>query len=222
MPQAIYINAKLSSPLENLPNIYLELFTCCNLRYFKSVVDKKTVLFPQARERKEILYVYTKVSQVQHVSGLPLYWWHLMAVTQTSSTLCSTSFSGKVCLCYYFNFFPIKPSTKSVKVSHVKLHTKITTAIVWQRLGFSPHLASYKTLLWTTDKMWVQGEHESLGRILQKQAMGKSRAEDEELCLETWSFCSRKKFTFNKYFLRNASKAITFTLYFWIIIRQYF
>lgn len=38
-----------------------------------SVVDNKSVLFPQARERKEIIYVYTKLSQVQCVAGLPCY-----------------------------------------------------------------------------------------------------------------------------------------------------
>lgn len=73
MPQAIYLNATLSSALENLPNIYFELFSCCNLRYFLSVVDKKTVLFPQARERTKIIYVYAKLSQVQCVAGLPFY-----------------------------------------------------------------------------------------------------------------------------------------------------
>lgn len=52
-------------------------------------------------------------------------------------------------------------------------------------LFFFLYSASSKTLAQTTYKMWIHGMHQSLGRILQKQAMGKSRAEDDELCLET-------------------------------------
>lgn len=122
MPQAIYLNAKLSSPLENMCNIYLELFTCCNLRHFKSVVDKKA----GKREKRNSLCLYQAVSSSVCCRAAILLMTSHGSDTDFINTLLNFFFR-EICLGYYFNFFPIKPSTKSVKASHVKLHTKIKT-----------------------------------------------------------------------------------------------
>lgn len=69
-PQAIYFNASLSSPLENLPNIYFEIFLL-QLKLFHVCSGQENSLFPQAREKQEMIYAYTKLTQVQCSAVLP-------------------------------------------------------------------------------------------------------------------------------------------------------
>lgn len=78
-PKAIYLNASLS-PLENLPNIYFEIIFL-QFKLFYVCSGQENSLFPQARERQEIIYAYTKLTQIQCFAVLPFYRHHHTAVT---------------------------------------------------------------------------------------------------------------------------------------------
>lgn len=79
-PQAIYLNASLSL-VENLLNIYFEIIFLLQFKLFYVCSGQENNLCPQARERQEIIYACTKLTQIQCFAVLPFYQQHHTEVT---------------------------------------------------------------------------------------------------------------------------------------------